>query len=108
MRISATVFCGDYAAKMPKRILFVCRIRKFTQPMPGMAWAAKENRILLTHDINTVPNYAYERVRGGQPMPGVIAMPLDAPIGPVIEDLLIVIRASEPEDYEGQVVFLPL
>lgn len=41
-------------------------------------------------------------------MPGVIAMPLDAPIGPVIEDLLIVIRASEPEDYEGQVVFLPL
>lgn len=73
-----------------------------------LAWAAKENRILLTHDINTVPNYAYERVRGGQPMPGVIAMPLDAPIGPVIEDLLIVIRASEPEEYEGQVVFLPL
>jgi len=32
-------------------------------------------RILVTHDVNTIPKYAYERVRAGQPMPGVIVIP---------------------------------
>ena len=28
-----------------------------------LAWAAAENRILLTHDRDTIPFFAYERVR---------------------------------------------
>lgn len=28
-----------------------------------LAWAAEQNRILLTHDIQTIAGYAYERVR---------------------------------------------
>lgn len=36
-----------------------------------LAWAAQEQRILLTHDRKTLPNFAYERVRAGEPMPGV-------------------------------------
>src|SRR5690348_8935749 len=36
-----------------------------------LAWAAAEGRILCTHDVTTVPNFAYERVARGQPMPGV-------------------------------------
>ena len=73
-----------------------------------LAWAATEERILLTHDVNTVPNHAYERVRKGQPMPGVIAVHLEAPIGTVLDDLLLIVGASELEEYDGQVVFLPL
>ena len=73
-----------------------------------LEWAAKAERILLTHDVRTVPNYAYERVRAGQLMPGVVVVHRDAPIGPVIEDMLLVILASQPEEYEDQVVFLPL
>lgn len=34
-------------------------------------WAAQEGRILLTHDVSTVTWFAYDRVRAGQPMPGV-------------------------------------
>jgi predicted nuclease of predicted toxin-antitoxin system len=33
-----------------------------------LAWAAAEERVLLTHDRDTIPNIAYGRVRGGQPM----------------------------------------
>jgi predicted nuclease of predicted toxin-antitoxin system len=33
---------------------------------PGLlAWAAQEDRILLTHDHKTVPDFAYDRVRAG-------------------------------------------
>jgi hypothetical protein len=35
-----------------------------------LAWAAEENRVLLTHDVATITNYAYERITQGQPMPG--------------------------------------
>ncbi len=34
-------------------------------------WAAQEGRVLLTHDEATIPHYAYERIRAGQPMAGV-------------------------------------
>jgi predicted nuclease of predicted toxin-antitoxin system len=35
-------------------------------------WAAREGRVLLTHDISTVPPCAHQRVGAGQPMAGVI------------------------------------
>lgn len=34
-------------------------------------WAATEGRVLLTHDVQTMPAHAYERVQHLLPMPGV-------------------------------------
>lgn len=55
-----------------------------------------------------MPKYAYERVNANEPMPGVIAVHLDAPIGEVIQDLLLIVEASDADDFENQVVYLPL
>ncbi|MCC5663350.1 DUF5615 family PIN-like protein [Nostoc sp. CHAB 5784] len=55
-------------------------------------WAAQEGRILLTHDVSTITRYAYDRVRQGQTMPGVIEVSLDAPVGQVIEDILVLVE----------------
>lgn len=46
-----------------------------------LEWAAKEGRVLVTHDVTTITNFAYERVRVGLPMPGVIEVDDDLPIG---------------------------
>jgi predicted nuclease of predicted toxin-antitoxin system len=73
-----------------------------------LEWAANENRIVLTHDVRTMTRYAYDRVREGQPMPGIIEVSLSAPIGEVVEDLLITITASAPEEYEGLVHYIPI
>lgn len=35
-------------------------------------WAANEGRGVLTHDAATMAHFAYERVRAGLSMPGVI------------------------------------
>ena len=48
--------------------------------------AAKQDRLLATHDLRTIPKHAYERVKAGLAMPGVIAIPDDLPIGRVVED----------------------
>jgi predicted nuclease of predicted toxin-antitoxin system len=39
-----------------------------------LEWAASQGRILLTHDWKTVPGFAYDRVAGGEPMPGVLVV----------------------------------
>lgn len=73
-----------------------------------LAWAAAENRILVTHDVNTIPRYAYERAGRGENMPGVIIVPQRAPITSCIEDLFLLAECSEDREYEGRVLFLPL
>lgn len=35
-------------------------------------WAAAANRLLVTHDVNTIPRFATDRIEAGQPMPGII------------------------------------
>lgn len=47
-----------------------------------LEWAAREGRILLTHDVNTVTRYALERVAAGRPMPGVFEIAHRPPSGP--------------------------
>jgi hypothetical protein len=41
-------------------------------------------------------------------MPGVIEVSVDAPIGQVIEDILIIVECSLDGELEGQVQYLPL
>src|SRR5215468_2844202 len=73
-----------------------------------LAWAAKENRILLTHDANTMTKFAYDRILSGLPMPGIFVMPDQSLLGKVIEDLAMVVGASEAAEWEGKVTFIPL
>ncbi|MCY7333019.1 MAG: DUF5615 family PIN-like protein [Pseudanabaena sp. CAN_BIN31] len=72
-----------------------------------LEWAASEGRILLTHDVATITMYAYERVNRGLAMIGVVEVTAKAPIGNIIDDLELFICCSDPEEYEGQVLFIP-
>jgi hypothetical protein len=73
-----------------------------------LEWAAQENRVLLTHDVTTMTGYAYERVNAGKRMPGVFEVNRSAPIGEVIEDILLLAEFSLEGEWEGQVRYLPL
>lgn len=73
-----------------------------------LATAAREGRVLLTHDIDTMIAFAYERVGSGQPMPGVVVVPQALPIGEVIADVILLAEASSEGEWEGQVCYLPL
>ena len=72
-----------------------------------LEWAANEGRILLTHDVATITMYAYERVNRGLPMLGVVEVIATAPIGKIIDDLELFICCSQPDEYEGQILFIP-
>jgi hypothetical protein len=71
-------------------------------------WAARTGRILLTHDVKTITQYAYERVRAGLPMPGVFEVSRLVPISVAIEDLVLLAECSLDDEWDGQVRYLPL
>jgi hypothetical protein len=72
-------------------------------------WLAKEGRILLTHDIRTLPGFVYDRVRLGLAAPGIIEINrTKATIGQILDDLEVVIAAGKPEDFENQVRYIPM
>jgi hypothetical protein len=73
-----------------------------------LEWAAHEGRILLTQDVETMVGYANERLSGGLPMPGVVVVRDTLPVGQVVEDLLIILGASEMSDWDNAITFLPL
>lgn len=73
-----------------------------------LEWTAREGRVLLTHDVDTMVGFAYDRLRAGKPMPGLVEIRKSLPLGPVIEDLVLLVLAGVPEDLEGQVKYLPL
>jgi predicted nuclease of predicted toxin-antitoxin system len=73
-----------------------------------LAWAAAENRVLVTNDRNTMVGFALQRVAAGQPVPGVIATTNKQSIGIAIDDILLIAEYMPEEGIREQVVvFLP-
>jgi len=73
-----------------------------------LGWAARENRILLTHDRDTVPNFAYDRIRAGEPMPGVFLVNNRMPKGQAVDQLFLAVHCCAVEDCKDQVTYFPL
>ncbi len=71
-------------------------------------WAAQEDRILLTHDVETMTKHAYDRIRAGLSMPGVIEVRDDLSIGQAIEEILTVLLATEPGELANRITYIPL
>lgn len=71
-----------------------------------LEWAAREGRVLLTHDFDTLIGHAWERVRAGLAMPGVVAVRQGMAIGRAVDELELFVAASQDGEWEGQVLFL--
>jgi hypothetical protein len=79
-----------------------------TDDVTVLDWAAREERVLLTHDVTTITMHAYERVQAGQPMPGVFQVSRSIPISQAIVDILLLAECSLEREWEGQIRYLPL
>ncbi len=73
-----------------------------------LEWAASDNRVLITHDAQTIPKFAYARVEQGKPMPGVIVVPQSMAIGDAIEELVLIIECCTEGELVNRVLRLPL
>jgi predicted nuclease of predicted toxin-antitoxin system len=73
-----------------------------------LAQAARQDRILVTHDFRTMPKHFAEFLTGGGSSPGVFLVKQRTPLAEVIEELVLVWAASEPEDWKNRILEIPL
>lgn len=71
-------------------------------------FAAAENWIVVSHDVNTMRDAAYNRREAGLVMYGLLLASQRTPVSSIIESLLLIWAASEVEEWTGRVEFLPL
>lgn len=71
-------------------------------------WAGINQRILLTHDRATMPDFAYQRLMKKQPMPGLFVIHDRMPVRQVIDELILLIDCSNPAEWKNIVLYLPL
>jgi hypothetical protein len=72
-----------------------------------LTWAADNGRVLLTHDVSTISVPAYERVRNGDRMPGVIVVEEALSIGVAVRGILQMLEDTLDPAWEGLVRYLP-
>jgi hypothetical protein len=73
-----------------------------------LEWAAHAGRQVITRDRSTMTAHATDRVARGLPMPGLFVLPERMLIGQAIAELELLALASEPDEWRGQIIFLPL
>lgn len=69
--------------------------------------AAEEGRILVSHDVRTMPRYFQEFIHR-QSSPGLILVPQKLALGAAIDELLLLWIASEDNEWVNQIFYLPI
>jgi len=72
-----------------------------------LAIAARENRLLVTHDRRTIPHH-FAKFIMSQDSPGVVIVPQKLPVTNVVEDLILIWSATEAEEWRNRIRSLPL
>jgi hypothetical protein len=72
-----------------------------------LEWATNEGRVLLTHDVNSMPGFAFERLRDGKLHAGVMLVRKTSASARIVEDLTIIALAGTEADVGGQVLNIP-
>ncbi len=70
--------------------------------------ASEQDRVLLTHDKNTMVPLALDSIRVGFYCPGVVHINRFSQMGRIIDDIALIAGASHEDEWRNQVKFLPL
>ena len=73
-----------------------------------LEWAAQQGRVVVSVDKKTLAVDAWDRVARGLPMPGVAILRILLSIGQAIDEMELIALAGTPDDFQDQVIYLPM
>lgn len=76
-----------------------------------LAYASEQNRILLSHDLRSMPQHFsafFGRLSADRHSPGVILIPQKTPVGAAIQWLLEIWEASRHDEWRDLLTYLPM
>lgn len=71
-----------------------------------LEWAAQRDRVLLTHDRETIPAFAYERIRQKNEMTGAVIVDDELAPGVLADGILRLIEENNSDHFVNRVFFL--
>lgn len=72
-----------------------------------LEWAFGENRVILSHDVNTMTYHFKQRLANGHSSPGILFIPQTFPMGLIIDELVLIAQYSLEGEYQNQMRFVP-
>jgi hypothetical protein len=82
-------------------------LRRMTDP-EVLALASEQQRVLVSHDVGTMPVHFQVFTTAGKRSAGVFLIPQSLDVGAAIDELLLIWLASEASEWENRVAWLPL
>jgi hypothetical protein len=73
-----------------------------------LALAAAQDRILVSHDFQTMPQHFGDFLQAGNSSPGVLLVPQRLPVGQAIEELVLIWAASDADEWQNRILRIPL
>ena len=73
-----------------------------------LALAAEQQRVLVSHDVGSMPAHFRAFRTAGQRSVGVFLVPQSLDVGTAIDELLLIWLASEASEWENSLQWLPL
>lgn len=72
-----------------------------------LAMAARSGRLLVTHDIKTMPGHFAEFIQT-ETSPGVLLVPQHLPVAMAVEEIILLWCVTDPEEWVNRIARLPL
>jgi hypothetical protein len=72
-----------------------------------LAFSAKTDRVLVTHDAKTMPRHFAKFIQEST-SPGVLLVPQHLPIADAIEEIVLLWYATDASEWTNRIVWLPL
>ncbi|MEH2038528.1 DUF5615 family PIN-like protein [Nostoc sp.] len=73
-----------------------------------LCWCEDNNFILVTNNRTSMPVHLADHIAVNRHVPGIFILNPNLSIGENIEELIIVALASEDDEYQDRIVYLPL
>jgi len=73
-----------------------------------LLWVELRKFTLITRNRKSMPEHLSQHLQAGHHIPGILTLRPKALLSEIIEDLLLIWELSEEEEYQDQIIHIPL
>jgi hypothetical protein len=73
-----------------------------------LAWIEEHGCLLVTNNRATMQDHLGDHLLAGRHVPGILVVPRRLSLGSLIDELLLIWGASLPNEFQDQIVYLPI
>ena len=73
-----------------------------------LCWIEENHCLLVTNNRASMPAHLQDHLEQGQHIPGILQLPKQLNLRELLEDLVLIGEALQPNELQDQIVYLPL